>query len=199
MILSLVLLELLRRRINLASICVIGCFFTLATQVVLIAVLWCCKPKVHILGDSKCPFWTPSWRSLSLSKVSLNHLKKGTKNCQFFFVCLFDFMPYNMKQRNSTADGASTWNLQTCHFYEIRIRSYRIPLPASFQLDKPGTGRCTLSSHMVLWQTLRILIDHCLGFDHRGNCTQVAAGSMEWYQWGWGGYVDSFCKQKLTM
>ncbi|CAJ1377894.1 unnamed protein product [Effrenium voratum] len=38
-ILSLVILELLRKRINLAAICVIGCFFTLATQLVLIAEL----------------------------------------------------------------------------------------------------------------------------------------------------------------
>ena len=30
----------------------------------------------------KVTFWFPSWRSLNLSKWSLNHPQKGTKNCQ---------------------------------------------------------------------------------------------------------------------
>ena len=29
-------------------------------------------------------FWFPSWRSLNLSKWSLNHPQKGTKNCQVY-------------------------------------------------------------------------------------------------------------------
>ena len=38
--------------------------------------------KVPLPSDSKWPFYSPSWRSRNLSKRSLNHPKKVTKNCQ---------------------------------------------------------------------------------------------------------------------
>ena len=38
--------------------------------------------KVPLPGDSKWPFYSPSWRSRNLSKRSLNHPKKVTQNCQ---------------------------------------------------------------------------------------------------------------------
>ena len=38
--------------------------------------------KVPLPGDSKWPFYSPSWKSRNLSKRSLHHPKKVTQNCQ---------------------------------------------------------------------------------------------------------------------